>query len=227
MTSIVLLALLSGTSAQDLMSGAEFGDASTSVSFGTTGQYKVEQGGKAGAPTKATGTWKLEGTDMVVTVDSCKGPTCSVSGVSFKASVTQVGERAMIIRASAGPIATGSYYCKSHGCERRVGVEVAGRALRVPAIKRVVDALIDKNRERDSTVVWWGKPLLTEKQPVSYIESCPRDRERSKKAVEQLKEDLATFEGLLSLETRPAANADCLWDVRLVVGDNVSNTGKP
>jgi hypothetical protein len=220
MTSLVLLTLLSATTVQDILSGAEFGDASVSVFFGTTGQYKAEQTDKKGS-TKATGTWKLEGGELAVKVDQCKGPACATTGASFKATVTQVGDRAMTIRASAGPVPTGSYYCKSHGCERRVGIEVAGRAMRVPAIKHVVDVLIAKNRDRDSTVVWWAKPLLTEKQPVSTLEVCTRDAEQAKKGADLVKADLAELEGMSALEATPSADTSCLWDVRLNVGDKV------
>ena len=72
--SIALLAVLSATSVQDLLSGAEIGDAATSVSFGTNGQYKADRQEKKAA-THASGTWKLEGDDLVVKVDGCKGPS--------------------------------------------------------------------------------------------------------------------------------------------------------
>ena len=57
---------------------------------------------------------------------------------------------------------SGSYYCRYQGCEKRTGVELLSKEAKARTMNWLLDFMIDKNRKRDVTVVWWGKKLQTD-----------------------------------------------------------------
>lgn len=219
MLSFVIAALLA-SSIQDQLEGAEIGDATQFVAFRTGGKYHAEHKNKAGR-TVAKGTWKIDGGRISVKVANCTGPACPTFGKAWSAEVEVPAERAMTLKSepATAPLKTGSYYCRSQGCEKRIGVEVVSHRPRVDVMRGVVDFLIDGNRARDVTVVWRGKerPAASARSSVSY---CTRDEARAKQGAELVAADLSTL-GWFDKVTPQKGEADCLYDVRVVVGDEV------
>lgn len=219
MLAIVVASLLS-VSVQDQLSGAEIGDAVQFVSFRTDGKYHAEREEKGGK-TVARGFWKLDGSKLEVKVTSCKGPGCKGFGKSWKAEVALTAERAMTLKTAPAeaPLKSGSYYCRSQGCEQRIGVELVSHQRRVDVMQHLLDYLIDKNRTRDVTVVWIG-PASAGAQDRSALHYCERDADRGKKGADLVAADLSAL-GWFDKVTPKSAGKDCLFDVRLTVGDEV------
>src|SRR5689334_23180226 len=175
MIAHVLVAAALGISVQDHLDGTEIGDAKFSIAFESGGKYRAETEGKD--KTNAQGTWVVQGDSVEVKVASCKGPACATMGKSFKADVSLVAERAMLVRAAPpdGPLSSGAYYCHNGGCEKRVGVLLSSHGARAPVMKRLLDHLIDKNVAGggSGTVVWWGK-RTPEKVAATELTYCTR-----------------------------------------------------
>ncbi|MFL5318538.1 MAG: hypothetical protein ACJ790_02705, partial [Myxococcaceae bacterium] len=155
-----------------------------------------------------------------------KGPACAALGKGFRAQVDLVAERAMTVKSAPNnPLSSGSYYCHYQGCEKRTGVELVTHAGRPVVMKYLVDFLIDKNRSRDVTVVWWGKKI-DEKVPTSHVSYCEREGDRGKKGAEQVAKDLGELPWLGKLEPKQDPDKNCLYDVRVFVADDASLPAK-
>jgi hypothetical protein len=216
----VLLSLLLTVSVQDKLVGAHIGDSVMDLAFDTDGKYSGEHKEKKGL-TLAKGTWRVNGNSIDVTVASCKGESCKTYGSSFHAEVTVVGDRAMTVKATPddAPFATGSYYCHYQACERRVGVEVSAHGAPAPAVRNVVDYLIDKNVGHNVTVVWWGL-WRREANASTRVTYCRRDEARAKAAAAAVAQDLSGLSWLGAVGVEPGP-VDCLYDVNVQVGDAV------
>ncbi|HEY8212175.1 MAG TPA: hypothetical protein VIG99_32055 [Myxococcaceae bacterium] len=227
MIAHLLLVTVLGISLQDHLDGAEIGDANVTIAFESGGKYRVETEGKD--KTQVKGTWAVQGDSLEVKVASCKGPACATLGKSFKADVTLVAERAMLVRASPpdGPLTSGSYYCHYGGCEKRIGVLLLSHGARPPVMKYVLDHLIDKNVSAGGsrTVVWWGK-RTPEKLAATELTWCTRDGERARKGAEQVAKDLAALPWLGELTPKPSEDKECLHDVQLLVKDDTELPAK-
>lgn len=223
MLPIVLVAVLSGISVQEQLDGTEIGDETQYIAFNSGGAYVAEHEDKKAGKTHAKGSWAVKDDRLEVKIASCKGPRCGSLGKSYTADISIVAERALLVKSSLqdGPLSSGSYYCRFQGCEKRTGVQMVTHGARANAMKYLVDFLIDKNRTRDVTVVWWGKKL-SETQPASSITYCPRDLKRAKAGAEQLAKDLGELPWFGKVTPKPATETDCLWDVKVVVGDAVA-----
>jgi hypothetical protein len=216
MTTTLLLALMLTTSVEDQLEGAEIGDANKYLVFGSGGKYSAEISDKKAGTTAAKGTWKVSGDSVEVKIASCKGPACKELGQGYKADVGVVSDRAMTVRSSDPIFQTGSYYCHYQGCEKRIGVMlVGGKSL---STKYALDFLIDKNRGRNVTIVWIGKKS-EEKNPVTTVSYCTREEARAKPGAEAVQKDLAELPWLGKTELKAAADKDCLWDVKVALGD--------
>ena len=191
MNATILLSLLLAVSVEEHLDGAEIGDAVQFVSFQSGGKYLASRKDAKAGPSNATGSWKVEGEKLTVKVASCKGPACKKLGQPFSAEIGVVAERAMTVKSSPpdSPLPSGSYYCHFQGCEKRVGVQIVTSGARAAVMKYLVDFLIDKNRTRDVTVVWWGKKL-GENQAQSSVTWCKRDGEYAKAGAEGVAKDL-------------------------------------
>lgn len=217
----LVLASLLAVSVQEHLEGAEIGDATQFVAFRTGGKYYGEREDGAGR-TVVRGSWRIDGQRLTVKVSSCKGPACRTFGKPWSAMVAVVAERAMTVRSEgeSPPLSSGSYYCRSQGCEKRIGVELVSHRRRTDVMQRLLDFLIDKNRTRDVTVVWIGAERPAP-QPRSSIEWCTRDEARGKEGAQLVAADLATLPWFGKV-TPTRAKGDCLFDVRVVVGDEVT-----
>ncbi|HVE81428.1 MAG TPA: hypothetical protein VND93_01215 [Myxococcales bacterium] len=222
MLAQLLVAAALGISVQDQFDGAEIGDASQFIVFETGGKYRAET--EAKDKTVAKGTWSVQGDVLEVKVASCKGPACDKLGKGYKADVSVVAERAMTVRSTPpdSPLSSGSYYCHFGGCEKRTGMVLVTHSARAPAMKYLLDYLIDKNVSRGGglTVVWWGKKAA-DKAPQTEITWCGREEARAKAGAEQLAKDLSELAWIGAVTPRPSAAKDCLWDVQLTVKDDV------
>jgi hypothetical protein len=222
MTTTLLLAALLGTiSVQDQLDGTEIGDATQYIAFQSGGAYTAERTDEKAGTTTAKGSWKVAGDQLSVKIASCNGPACDEMGKGYTAQLAIVAERAMTVKSSTGtrgPLSTGSYYCRFQGCEKRTGVVLHTHGAKPAVMKYLHDFLIDKNRTRDVTVVWWGKKL-PEKVAASKLTYCQRDAERAKKGAEVMAKDLSELEWIGKLEPQPSADANCLYDVQLLVAD--------
>src|SRR4051812_11260651 len=227
MIAHLLVATVLGISLQDHFEGAEIGDASLTIAFESGGKYRAETEGKD--KTAAKGPWPVPGDSVGVKIASCKGPACDSLGKSYKADVSLVAERAMLVRASPPdvPLSSGSYYCHYQGCEKRIGVLLLTHGARAPVMKQLLDHLIDKNVTAggSATVVWWGK-RTPEKVTATELTYCTRDAERAKKGAEQLAKDLAALPWIGALTPKPSADKDCLYDVQLLVKDDAELPAK-
>lgn len=222
-TALLSLRLILAISVQDQLDGTEIGDAVQYVAFQSGGKYVAERDDKKAGKTAAHGTWSVDGNKLTVKITGCKGPACKELGQGFSSDIDIVAERALTVNTTpnTGPMTSGSYYCRFQGCEKRTGVEIVTHAGRPVVMKYLVDFLIDKNRSRDVTVVWWGKKLA-DKQPVSKIEYCNREPDRAKKGAELVAKDLGELSWLGKLEPKPSAEKSCLYDVRVFVADDVN-----
>lgn len=211
---------------QEFIEGAEIGTAEQFVAFESHGKYHAERADKKAGTTVVRGTWALKGDTVEVKPGTCKGPACKDLNVPFSADVTVVAERAMTIRAKQGnaPLSSGAYYCRYQGCEKRTGVELLSKGAKAGTMNYLLDSLIDKNRKRDVTVVWWGKKLQDDAGK-TRIEYCTRE-ERGKKGAELVAADLAELPWVGTLTPVASAEKDCLWDVRVYIGDETALPAK-
>jgi hypothetical protein len=219
MTTAMMLALVLTTSVEDQLEGAEIGDANQYLTFGSGGKYSVEISDKKAGTTKAKGTWTVAGESVEVKYASCAGPACKELGPGYKADIGVVSDRAMTVKSPDRVFSTGSYYCHYQGCEKRIGVLVQGHGARPLSLKYVVDFLIDKNRGVNLTVVWQGKHV-DDKAPATTVTWCQRDEARSKPGAEAVAKYLAELGSWLGkVEAKAAGDKECLWDVRVLFGD--------
>lgn len=216
----LLLTLLLSASAQDQLEGAEIGDKVQAMTLATDGKYTAERKEKTGK-TLAKGTWTMDGDQLHVKVTGCKGPSCKGFGQSFNSTIGVESDRAMMVRTApeGTPFETGSYYCHYQGCEKRVGVELVMHKSKAGVMRYLLDALIQKNRGRDVTVVWWGKRNLSP-QAKTRVSYCKRDPARDQPAAEAVAKDLADMPSMTPGPVEANDAADCLWDVRVDVGDS-------
>ena len=227
MKATLLLVLLSAgnQSLRDRLEGAEIGDREQAMTFATDGRYLAERKDAAGV-THAKGTWKVAGNRLTVVVKSCAGPHCKTFGTSYEATIDVVGDRAITVDPTPRevPFSRGSYYCHHQGCEKRIGIQVLAHDAPAPAVREVVERLIDKNVGRNTSVVWWAP--RSETPVVTAVAFCPRDGEGAQKAAEVVVADLSGLDWLGPLSTGPTA-ASCLWDVQVQVGDAVKMPEPP
>ncbi len=243
----LLVSLVLAFSAQQQLEGGEVADGPVHSTFGPGGKYSVVKHDKAAGDTRADGKWTATGDSVEVKVASCKGPACKGFEAGFKADLVMVGERAMTVKSTPADAALGSgaYYCRYQGCARRIGVMVAGHDAQPLAMRFLVDFLIDKNRGRDTkthadralagsswvepsdddkpaeqTVVWEGEKAA-DKLLAPTLTYCTRNEAVGKKAADQLAKDLAELPWVGRPVAKASADAACLWDVRLLVGDDV------
>jgi hypothetical protein len=224
--ALVLLLLAQGQSVHDWLEGAEIGDREQSMTFASKGGYRAERHDALGQ-TQARGSWKLNGGTLTVTVTSCKGPHCKTFGTSFRAEVAVVGERALTVdpTPSEVPFARGSYYCHHQGCEKRVGVRLHAHSAPAPALRAVLERLIERNVGRNTEVVWWAPPKDTPAEH-SSVEYCSRETDFAQKGSAVVVADLSGMDWL-GLLLPVAQVSDCLWDVQVTVGDDVTLPGTP
>ena len=211
----------------DFIDNTEIGDARQYVGLRSRGVYEGHLVDKARGDTVVSGTWKMTGDTIEVKAAGCKGPACKEAKKDYTAKVGVAAARAMTLLSTAPApfFPSGSYYCHYLGCEPRIGVEVLSKAANLKALHAVEDALIERNKGRNSTVVWIG-PRPEADTTKSRIEVCGRDPEKAKTALETLKGDLATIPWLGEYTVVDAPQTDCLWDVRLFVRDDVQPPAK-
>ena len=244
----LLVSLVLAAGVQQQLEGAEIADGPLHLVFNPGGKYSAVKHDKAAGNTTADGTWAVTGDVLEVKVAECKGPACKEIGAGYKADVALVAERALTLRATPpeAPLASGSYYCRYQGCSRRYGVLVTAHDAKPIAVRYLVDFLIEKNRSRDvkthseralagsawvepadddkpseQTVVWQAAEPLADKQAVSKLTWCKRTEARGKKAAEQLAKDVGELPWMGRLIPTASNDTTCLWDVQLVVGDDV------
>jgi hypothetical protein len=234
----ILVSSLMAVSVQDFIEGAEVGTAEAYVALESKGRYHAEKVDKVAGKTVLNGNWKMKdvgagikdnGVDQKighvdVKVASCTGPACKELKRDYALDVELQAERAMTVKSTPtdSMFSSGSYYCRYQGCEKRTGVELLAKDAKPRTMNWVVDFLIDKNRKRDVTVVWWGKKLQTDAGK-TRIEYCPRDAERGKKGAELVAGDLAELTWLGKLDPPvESADKDCLFDVRVYIGDDAA-----
>jgi hypothetical protein len=128
-------------------------------------------------------------------------------------------QRAMTLRSDGAhaALASGSYYCSHGGCEKRIGVELVSHTQRADVIKSVLQFLIDKNRSRNVTVVWIGDERVPPQQQTQVI-WCTREGDRAKEGADLVTADLSEL-GWLGRPRVTKGPSDCLYDVRVIIGD--------
>jgi hypothetical protein len=217
---VLLVSSVLAVSVQDQFNGAEIGDATQFVSFRTGGSYYAERRERSGR-TQVKGTWRVRGERIEVKVSSCRGPSCDELGKPWSADVAILAERAMTVRADVANSAlpSGSYYCARGGCEKRIGVELVSHSQRMDVMNRVLEFLIDKNRSRDVTVVWIAKERIAPQQQTRVI-WCARESDRAKNGAELVMADLREL-GWVGRPRLAHGPSDCLYDVRVIIGDDV------
>ncbi len=227
MISILVSSFLA-VGAQDFIEGAEVGTAEAYVALESKGKYHAEKVDKAKGNTVLKGNWKLKEAPpdsktghVDIKVATCAGPACKDLKKDYALDVELQAERAMTVKSTPpdSMFPSGSYYCRYQGCEKRTGVEILSKDAKPRSMNYVLDFLIDQNRKRDVTVVWWGKKLSGDAGK-TRIEYCARE-ERGKKGAELVAQDLATLAWLGKIDA-PVESADkeCLWDVRVYVADD-------
>ncbi|HEY3445974.1 MAG TPA: hypothetical protein VGK67_06385 [Myxococcales bacterium] len=219
-------ALAAAPTVQDFVDGAEIGDAEHFVAFDTAGRFRSELIEKAGK-TRVTGTWSLKGDTATVKASGCTGPSCKDLKKDFTAKVAVTADRAMVVQSDAPGelLKSGSYYCRLGGCEKRIGVVVEGKDAKPRTLNYLLDYLIDQNRKRDVTVVWIG-PTRTADAGKTRLEYCTRQTEIALKGALQVAGDLELLKWVGKLEPTASEEKGCLWDVRLVVADDVAVPAK-
>ncbi|MBS1151881.1 MAG: hypothetical protein H6Q89_3579 [Myxococcaceae bacterium] len=221
--TLLTAVLAAAPTAQDLIDGAEIGNAEGYVAFESHGKYRAERVDKVKGKTLLLGTWSLTEGVVEVKIASCKGPACKELNKPYKAEVTAAAERALLVKTipPEAMFPSGSYYCHYLGCEKRIGVELLSKNARAKSVTFVLDTLIDKNKGRNTTIVWWGRKLADDVKK-SRLEYCGREGERAKKGAEEVAADLATLSWVGKLEPTLSAEADCLWDVRVLLADDLT-----
>lgn len=219
MLSLVVCSVMA-ISVQDHLNGAEIGDATQFVVFRTGGTYYAERKERSGR-TKAKGKWTVRGDRLEVKVASCQGPSCASLGKPWSASVAIRAERAMTVKSEEphAALPSGSYYCARQGCEKRIGVELVSHAQRADVMKGLLEYLIDKNRARDVTVVWIGQERTAPQQGTRVL-WCGRENVRAKTGADLVVADLRQL-GWVGQPRLVQGPSDCLYDVRVIVGDEV------
>lgn len=222
LTALLALSLSQLPSPKDFIDNTEIGDAKQYVGLRSKGVYEGHLVDKAKGDTVVSGTWKMDGDTIEVKASGCKGPACKDAKRDYTAKVGVAAARAMTLLSTAPApfFPSGSYYCHYLGCEPRLGVEILSRAANLMALHAVEDHLIERNRGRNTTVVWIGPRTQTDTAK-SRLEVCGRDPEKGKAALELLQGDLATAPWLGEVSVVEAPQKDCLWDVRLFVRDDV------
>lgn len=223
--TVTIAAVLSIPPVEDLVDGAEIGNADGYVAFESHGKYSAEKVDKAKGNTTLKGAWTLKEGVVDVTLKSCKGPACKDLNKPYKAEVQAVAERALLVKSASPMFPTGSYYCHYLGCEKRIGVELLSKNAKAKSVGFILDTLIDKNKGRNSTIVWWGKKIAADVK-VSSIEYCTREPERAKKGAEEAVADLAGLPWVGKLDPSPSPEKDCLWDVRILLADDLMPPAK-
>jgi hypothetical protein len=227
---------------QDFIEGAEVGTADQYVALESHGKYHAERGDKGAPKTVLNGSWKMKdvgagvkenGVDQKlghvdVKIASCAGPQCKDLKKDYGFDVELMAERAMMVKSipADSMMSSGSYYCHYQGCEKRTGVEMLSKDAKPRTMNWLLDFMIDKNRKRDVTVVWWGRKLTTDAGK-TRIEYCARDGERGKKGAELVAGDLGELGWLGKIDPPvESAEKDCLWDVRVYIGDDADAPAK-
>lgn len=228
LTALIAISLAQLPTPIDFIDNTEIGDAKQYIGLRSRGVYEGHLVDKAKGETVVSGTWKMVNGDTVeVKATGCKGPACKDAKKDYTAKVSVAAARAMMLQSTAPApfFPSGSYYCHYLGCEPRIGVEVLSKGANLKAMHAVEDALIERNKGRNSTVVWIGARPEGDTSK-SRIEVCGRDPEKSKLGLEQLKGDLATAPWFGEVTVVEAPAKDCLWDVRLYVRDDVQPPAK-
>lgn len=217
---VIVVAAVLTVSVQDHLEGAEIGDATQFVAFKTGGRYYAERAEPSGR-TVARGSWRIEGDRVDVKVKSCSGPSCGILGAPWSAQVEVHSEGAMTVRAESpsSPLTSGSYYCKMQGCEKRIGVELVAPGARADVLKALLAFLVEKNEARDAAVVW-ARAARVGPQPTTHVLWCGREGERAREGAAMVRDDLIEL-GWVDAPRVSAGPADCLYDVRVVIGDGV------
>ena len=227
----ILVSSFLAVGVQDFVEGAEVGTAEAYVALESKGKYHAEKVDKAAGKTVLKGSWKMKdsgGPDqkvgrVEVKIASCTGAACKDLKKDYALDVELQAERAMTVRSNPpdSMFPSGSYYCRYQGCEKRTGVELLSKDAKARTMSYLVDFMIDQNRKRDVTVVWWGKKLASDAGK-TRIEYCPRE-ERGKKGAELVAADLATLSWLGKIDAPiETAEKDCVWDVRVYVADDAA-----
>lgn len=224
---VMVSAMLLNVGVQDFLEGAEIGDANGYVALETGGRYHAEKVDKTAGKTVLKGSWALKGDTFLIKAITCSGPSCKELKKDFQAQVHVVAERAMVVKSTPDDsmLPTGSYYCRFQGCEKRFGIELLSKNAKALTMNYLLDYLIDKNRKRDVTVVWWGKKLQVAAGK-TRIETCQREPERSAKAAELVAADLKELPWLGPIEITPSADKNCTFDVRVYVSDETALPAK-
>ena len=224
----------------DFVEGAEVGTADHYVALESRGKYHAEKVDKKNGNTVLKGTWTIAESEGVkengldqrlgkvsVKIASCKGPQCKALQKDYTLDIELQAERAMVVKSNPAEtmFPTGSYYCRYQGCEKRTGVELLSKDAKPRAMNYLVDFMVDKNRKRDVTVVWWGKKLTAD-AGASRIEWCNREPERGRKGAELMAQDLAELPWVGVLPVTESKEKDCQWDVRVYVADSVMPPAK-
>ncbi|MGC4122164.1 MAG: hypothetical protein QM765_47810 [Myxococcales bacterium] len=222
----VLLAAVPTPTVTDFVDGAEIGNAEHYVAFDSENRYRSELVEKAGK-THVAGTWTLDGDTISVKATGCTGPACKGLKKDYQAKLQVTAERAMVVKSDApgAMLESGAYYCRLGGCEKRIGVILQGKAVKPRSLHYLLDFLIDQNRKRDVTVVWLGPKLTVDAGP-SRIEYCTRQKEFALKGAKLVAEDLAQLPWIGKLEPKASEEKDCLWDVKVVLADEVAVPAK-
>ncbi len=222
LTTLLIAAVFSAApEAQDLIDGAEIGNADGYVAFESRGKYHAEKIDKAKGNTVLKGSWTLADGVVDVKISSCKGAACKELNKPYKANVTAAADRALLVKAPADSLfPSGSYYCHYLGCEKRIGVTLVSKNAKASSVGFVLDTLIEKNKGRNTTIVWWGA-RLAEEVKATRLEYCTREEARAKKGAEDAAADLSGLAWVGKLEPVASTEKDCLWDVRLVLADSL------
>jgi hypothetical protein len=227
LTALLIAVAAAAPQPEDLIDGAEIGNAEGYVAFESHNKYHAEKIDKAKGNTELRGTWALKDGVVEAKPTTCKGPACKELNKPYKAEVQVVAERGLLVKSipDGSMFATGSYYCHYLGCEKRTGVELLSKGAKASAVNYVLDSLIDHNRKRDVTIVWWGKKLADDVKK-GAIQYCPREAERAKKGAELVQGDLAELAWVGKLEISESTEKDCLWDVRVLLPDELTPPAK-
>ena len=227
LTALLFAIAAAAPNPEDLIDGAEIGNAEGFVAFESHGKYHAEKIDKAKGNTVLRGTWVMKGEVVEARPVTCTGPACKELNKPYKAEVQAVAERGLLVKSipSDTLFPTGSYYCHYLGCEKRTGVELLSKNAKAGAVNYTLDFLIDKNRKRDVTIVWWGKKLA-DTLARSSIQDCSREPERAKKGADQVAADLAELPWVGKLEISESPEKDCLWDVRVLLADDLTPPAK-
>jgi hypothetical protein len=223
LTALLTLSLSQLPTPFDFLDNTEIGDANQYVGLRSKGVYEGHGLDKVKGETTTRGTWAIDNDTVTVKVATCKGPACKEQKKDYTVKVTVEAPRAMTLVSTApAPLfPSGSYYCHYLGCEQRHGTEILSKGANLKTLHAVEDHLIQRNHGRNSTVVWIGeRPAMDTKK--NRIETCGREPERAKAALETLKGDLEDAKSWLGeYEVDPTPKTDCSWDVRFFVRDDV------